>query len=148
METTQQDFDGVFRFTNATTEDFKFLWNNREYTFKAGTCSPMLISGETPENVQEIRKKAAKKLALREFYKSQGYNDLVTLGNKSAMGIPPTFNEEELAPWIQECLQPLPIAKAEVVELKTEKPKIKAFKTIGEKSDLREEFRKEISELE
>lgn len=147
METTQ-DFDGLFRFTNATNEDFTFLWNNSEYKFKAGTCSPMIIKGETLENIQEIRKKAAKKLALREFYNSQGYHDLVGIGNKSAMGIPPTFNEEELEPWIQQCLTPLPMARAEVVDLKVEKPKIKAFKTVGEKSDLREEFRKELSELE
>ena len=36
MNNTTQDFDGVFRFTNATDTDFTFLWNNVEYKFKAG----------------------------------------------------------------------------------------------------------------
>ena len=64
-----KDFDGVFRFTNWTEEDFKHLWNNIEYTFKAGTTSPMIIANETLENIQEIRKRFAYDLAVREFYK-------------------------------------------------------------------------------
>jgi len=52
-----ETFDGVFKFTNASKEDFKVLWNNKEYTFPAESTCPMIIPGEMPENVQEIRKK-------------------------------------------------------------------------------------------
>ena len=81
MNTIQQDFDGVFRFTNATADDFTVLWNNVNYTFKAGTCSPMIIKGESPENTQEIRKKFAYKLAVREFFKSEEYIGFILSGN-------------------------------------------------------------------
>lgn len=144
MNNTTQDFDGVFRFTNASTEDFTFLWNNVEYKFKAGTCSPMIIKGETPEATQEIRKKAAKKYATREFYKSEGYSELVAMGNKSSMGIPPTYDDEKLAFWIQQCLEPLPIGRAEVKEIEEPKTKIKTFRTVGEKSSLAAEFSDEL----
>ena len=143
MNNTQQDFDGVFRFTNATEEDFTVLWNNVEYTFKAGTCSPMIIKGETLENIQEIRKKFAYKLATREFFKSDDYNRLAGMGN----GLPPTYNDTVLEPWIQQCLEPLPTDKVVVKEVEVKPIKMKAFKVVGEKSDLKEEFRDEINEL-
>jgi hypothetical protein len=143
MNNTQQDFDGVFRFTNATSEDFIFLWNNIEYKFKAGTCSPMIIKNETSENVQEIRKKAAYKLAVREFFKSPEYSRLAGMGN----GLPPTYQDEVLTPWIQQCLEPLPIGKADVTEPTEAPKKMKAFKPVGANTDLKSEFAKEIEEL-
>ncbi len=145
--TTELDFDGVFRFTNASDEDIEFLWNNVKYLFKAGTCSPMIIKGEDYDNIQEIRKMWARKYATREFYKSSGYDRLVALGNKSAMGIPPTYSDDELEPWIQQCLQPLPQVKAMVTETKQVPPKMKAFKTVGEKTNLKEAFQEELNEL-
>lgn len=143
---TTQDFDGVFRFTNATDEDFKVLWNNIEYTFKAGTCSPMIIKGETLENIQEIRKKFAYKLATREFFKSDEYKRLAGMGN----GLPPTYNDEVLTDLIQQCLEPLPMAKAEVKETEVKPIKMKAFKPVGSKSleGLKDEFKGELNELE
>ncbi len=54
MENLGFDFDGVFRFTNATKEDFTALWNNKEYVFPAGTCCPIVIPDESLENIQEI----------------------------------------------------------------------------------------------
>ena len=145
--TKEIDFDGVFRFTNASTEDIEFLWNNVKYLFKAGTCSPMIIKGEDYDNIQEIRKMWARKYATREFYKSSGYDNLVALGNKSAMGIPPTYSDDELEPWIQQCLEPLPQVKAVITETKPSPSKMKAFKPVGEKTVLNEAFSKELSEL-
>lgn len=144
MNNTTQDFDGVFRFTNASTEDFKFLWNNVEYIFPAGKCSPMHIKGATDEEKQEIRKKAAKKYAEREFFKSDSYNNLVEIGNKSAMGMPPTYTDDKLTYWIQQCLEPLPIGRAEVVEKEEVKTKMKAFRPVGEKASLAAEFSDEL----
>lgn len=109
---TIPDFDGVFRFTNNTAEDFVVLWDNKEYVFQAHTSSPLIIRGETLENIQEIRKKFAYKLAEREFFKSQTYYDMVEQGNKSAGGVPPIPDPKILEPWIEECLVPLPIVIA------------------------------------
>lgn len=128
MEITNE-FDGVFRFTNATDEDFVFLWNNKEYKFPAGTSCPMLIANESLENIQEIRKKAAYKLAVREFYKGKVYKDMSKMGG----GLPPTFDDKLLQPWIDQCLVPLPKAKAEVKDLPVTGGKnIKASKAISD----------------
>lgn len=115
METIEE-FNGVFRFTNATNEDFKALWNNKEYTFPAGKMTPMLIANETPENVQEIRKKFAFKLAVREFHKGEVYNKMKDQGR----GHPATYDERILEPWIQQCLEPLPLGSMQVKDLPRE----------------------------
>ena len=62
-----ESFDGVFKFTNNTSEDFTGLWNNKEYSFPKKTSCPMIILGEPLVNIQEITKKFAYKLATREF---------------------------------------------------------------------------------
>lgn len=132
-----KDFDGVFRFTNWTEEDFKHLWNNIEYTFKAGTTSPMIIANETLENIQEIRKRFAYDLAVREFYKGKEYKRLNAMGR----GLPPTFDDKLLEPMIQRCLEPLPIVKAEVKKLEKSAVKAKVSKAVGEKDNLNYEFK-------
>lgn len=108
-----EDFDGVFRFTNATTEDFKVLWNNKEYTYPAETSCIMIIPEESSENIQSIRKKFAYKLAVREFHKSKEYKSMVKLGGLH----PATYDEKVLEPWIQQCLSPLPIGKVVTKDL-------------------------------
>lgn len=106
--------DGVFYFTNPTDEDFTVLWNNKEYTFKPKTTVPLVVSGESPENIQEIRKRFAKKLAEREFFKSKRYKELVKKGGD----LPATYNEDdEYGQMIQACLTPLPKANLEVKDL-------------------------------
>lgn len=113
------DFDGVFRFTNATDEDFIALWNNKEYLFPAGKTVALVIREETLENIQEIRKKFAYKLAVREFYKGSTYAKMSKMGN----GLPPTFDEKILEPMIEQCLTPLPIEKLVVKEGKKDNDK-------------------------
>ncbi len=137
MNNTIQDFDGIFRFTNATTEDFTGLWNNKEYTFKAGTCSKIIIPEETSENVQEIRKKWAYKLAQREFYKSDDYNAMKEQGR----GLPPTYTDSKLTEWIQQCLEPLPEGKADVIEKVVKPVQTKVAKSVGSKQNLNEMFK-------
>lgn len=129
--------DGVFYFTNNSKENFIVLWNNKEYTFPAKSCSPMLIPGEPPENVQEIRKKFAYKWAEREWYSGREYKAMAKMGQ----GLPPTRDDKVLEPLIEMCLNPLPIEKAKVKEVKKTKMNIKASKTIDEKSfDPKAEF--------
>lgn len=135
-----QDFDGVFRFTNATTEDFTTLWNNKEYTFLAGTCSPIIIPDETPYSVESIRKKWAYKLAVREFQKSKEFGKYDVTDKIK----PATYNDNVLQPWIDECLKPLPIARAEVKPLAQKTIQTKASKSITDKEDLNEVFKDEV----
>lgn len=138
MEYIQKDFDGVFRFTNPTDEDFTALWNNKEYTFPANKTVPMIIANETLENIQEIRKKFAYKLAVREFYAGKEYNKLSKMGN----GLPPTFDEKILEPMIEKCLMALPESRATV---KAGKPilneKRLSSKAVSGKDNLNEAFK-------
>jgi len=132
-----ESFDGVFRFTNFTDEDFTTLWNSVEYTFPAMSTVPLVISGESPENTQTIRKIFAKRLAQREFFKSSRYAELNGLTAKS--GVPPLVNEDvEYAQFIQKCLEPLAPATVKAKKL----PKIEASvsehtKVVGEKDSLK-----------
>lgn len=121
------DFDGTFRFTNWTDEDFIGKWNSLEYRFPAKTTSPILISDQTPLEIQSIRKHFAKALAEREFFKGRVYETLrLREGEKDDMGmIKPrgygmshagVYTIKDLTPFIQKCLEPLQIARAEVKE--------------------------------
>lgn len=146
MELTinNEEFDGVFRLTNWTDEDFIFLWNNKEYNFPAKSRCPMIIQNETLENIQEIRKKAAFKLATREWYKGSDYKKMSKMGN----GLPPTFDEKILEPLIEKALTPLPIAKATIKERKGDSERnYKASKAIGEKDNPNFVFRDEADEV-
>lgn len=110
-----EEFDGVFRFTNWTDEDFTAKWNSVAYTFPSQKTSPMIVPNETPEGVQNIRMKFARELAEREFYKSDKFKAM----NDSKHGQnPATYTESELAPFTQRCLEALPIApaKAKIVK--------------------------------
>lgn len=103
------DFDGVFRFTNFTTEDFVAKWDNIEYTFPAKKMTPMVIPNASPEQVQNIRKKFARELAIREFYNSPKFK---ALNKHTPGGTPALYNDSDLAPFSQRCLEPLPIGSA------------------------------------
>lgn len=116
-----ENFTGVFYFTNWTTEDFVGLWGGQEYHFPAESTSPMVIPNHSPIEIQHIRKKMAKDLAEREFYKSEKYNTLMKQernpdGTPRNSGIHQagTYTLNELTPFIQKCLEPLPITQARV----------------------------------
>lgn len=144
MEILEHDFDGVFRFTNATDEDFIAFWNNKEYTLPAGKTVPLIIPGEPLENIQEIRKKWAYQLATREFYKGKVYKEMSKKGN----GLPPTFDEKILEPMIEECLKPLPVSKVKVREGKKDSEKnYKGSKAISEKDNPNFVFKDEKVEV-
>lgn len=132
------NFDGTFKFTNATDEDFVFLWNNKEYVFEKGTCSPIIIADESLENIQEIRKKAAYKLATREFYKGKQYRSMSKMGR----GTPPTFDDKVLQPWIDECLKPLPVSKVKVNARKGKNEETKfTSKAVSQNDNVNEVFK-------
>ena len=121
--TLPEDFDGVFRFTNWTDEDFVGVWGGKEYHFTAERTSPMIMPEFSPLEIQHIRKKFAKNLGEREFFKSQQYgtlkkqerNDDGTVRLNSIHSAA-TYNMDQLTPFIQKCLEPLPISKAIVNE--------------------------------
>ena len=105
------DFDGVFRFTNYRDTEFKARWGGIEYTFPAQKTSPMIIPGATPEEVQSIRKKFAKEFAIEEFYKTPKFVGMNVL---TPGGTPALYTDSDLAPFVQRCLEPLPVAQAKM----------------------------------
>lgn len=124
------EFMGVFHFTNWTDEDYVHLWNNEEYTFPKESSVPMIMQKETSEAIQEIRKRFAYDLAVREFYKGSTYKKMSKMGN----GLPPIFDEKILEPMIQRCLEPLELKKATIRDV-SDKDAEKNFKSsaaIGE----------------
>lgn len=159
VEEFDADFDGIFRFTNATNEDFVTLWNNVEYTYPAGQTVPMVIKNESIENIQQIRKYFAKRLAEREYFKSKGFKEMRNGIKDKDMGrnvVPTSYNEKELQPWIDECLKSLPAGKAVVRRLPADEVITKASKPIGKGSvdgsqypsvDLNETFKESNEEL-
>lgn len=109
------DFDGIFRFTNATNEDFTAKWGGVAYTFPAMKTSPMIMSNCTPNEVQNIRKKFAKELAEREFYKGNKMKALegsTPIGSVGSFQNASTYADADLLPFINQCLEPLPVAQA------------------------------------
>lgn len=116
------DFDGVFKFTNWSNETFVGIWNKREYHFAPNTTSPMVIPEHSPLEIQQIRKKFAKDLSEREFFKSQKYELYRSpegiLGNRTMSGIHTanTYTLDDLSEGIQKCLEPLTIQRADVFD--------------------------------
>lgn len=114
------DFDGVFRFTNFTETEFKAKWGGIEYTFPPLKTTPMIIGGATPEEVQTIRKKFAKELAEREFYKSEKLKALeaqTPIGSANTFRAAAIYVDGDLQPFIQRCLEPLPIGTVKATVL-------------------------------
>jgi len=105
------DFDGVFRFTNWTDRDFAAKWDSVEYTFPAQKSTPMVIANATPLEIQSIRKKFARELAVREFYATDKFKGME---NVPPGGLPALYTDSDLTPFIQKCLEPLPQAIAKV----------------------------------
>lgn len=116
-----EDFDGTFRFTNATDEDFIGKWGNKQYLFPAQKTTPMLILDATPLEVQQIRKKFARDLGEREFFKSRAGQSM-QMGERNADGsarfnsihMAVGYTDADIAPFVQACLRPLAAAKATV----------------------------------
>lgn len=122
------DFDGVFRFTNFSNEDFTARWDNIAYTFPKLKQSPMIIPNATPEQVQTIRKKFAKELATREFYKTPKF---AQMDDRSHGQNPAIYTDSDLIPLIQKCLDPLPVEQAKVVVLPKQDERIFSRDTDG-----------------
>lgn len=119
------DFDGTFRFTNWTTEEFIGVWGKKEYHFAAESTSPMIMPEYSPLEVQHIRKKFAKDLAEREFFKSAEYDHKFMKQERNPDGTPRLnsihqagqYSMDNLTPFIQKCLQPLQLAKVTITEV-------------------------------
>ncbi len=149
--------DGVFYFTNPglvktrtlegdETLDWTGFWNNKEYLFKAKTTVPLIISGATQEETQEIRKRFAQKYGQDWFHQSKRYKELVKKGGYMPAG----YNEAtEFGAVIQACLTPLPKSQAVVKELPRESDdKFKGSKAIKSGQDLNMAFKDyEVPEL-
>lgn len=147
MDTINEEFTGVFMFTNPTNKDRKYLWNNKEYSFPAESTVPLIIPTETLENIQEIRKRFAYRMAEERVYEGEitpgGYNYLKM--KEMGGGMPPTFDPKILEPFIEECLKPLPIKRADIKQGKKidDERNYKATKALDDKEDPNFLFREE-----
>lgn len=104
----EDEDDTVFYFTNASDDDWTTQWNKVEYTFPANRRTRMAIRGESPENVQNIRKMFATRYAIDQFSKTTEFAKRNTpIENKA----PIAYNVTVLQPFIDSCLKPLPKAK-------------------------------------
>jgi hypothetical protein len=120
-----ENFDGTFRFTNWTDEDFVGVWGKKEYHFPANSTSPMIMPEHSPIEVQQIRKKFALDLAQKVFGSTEAYQKLMKQ-ERNDDGSPRlnsihgagTYSIDQLAPYIKRCLEPLPVAKMTVAESK------------------------------
>lgn len=138
-DTYNEDFSGVYYFTNPTKVPRTFLWNNKEYTFEPESRSPIIIATETLESIQEIRKRFAYRMAVDRLYEGEKtqsgyeYNKAKEMGG----GMPPTFDDKILEPFIEECLKPLPIKKTGVKAAKDvdDERNYKATKAMEEGED-------------
>lgn len=151
---TSEDFGGVYYFTNPTKEKRSYLWNNKEYTYEPESRSAMIIANETLENIQEIRKRFALRMARERLYEGElvkdengkvlfDYNKAKEMGG----GLPPTFDESILNVFVQECLKPLEIKRANVKEGKVQDDErlYKATKAMGESEDPNQLFKEETA---
>lgn len=142
-----EEFTGVFMFTNPTDKEREYLWNNKKYIFPAKSTVPLIIPLETLENIQEIRKRFAFRMAEERLYEgeitSTGFNYLEA--KEMGRGMPPTFDSKILEPWIHECLKALPVARAKVQKGKDidSDKNYKATKAVGKGADLSDVFREE-----
>lgn len=140
MNNEIEEFSGTFYFTNPTDKERTYLWNNKEYIFPAHSTVPLIIMGEPLENIQEIRKRFAYRMAEERFYESEKYVEMSKQGN----GLPPTFDPKILEPMIEECLQPQKQAKANVKEgKKDDDKKYKSTKALSAKDNPSYIFREE-----
>ncbi len=111
------DFDGVFRFTNWTDKDFIGRWDSKDYFYPANKTTPMVIMSATPLEIQNIRKKFARELAEREFFKTQKGISLASQ-ERNADGTPKfnsihmagQYSADDMKDLIQKALTPLPSA--------------------------------------
>ncbi len=135
-----ENFNGVFHFTNWSEEEFVGKWGGKEYHYAASTTSPMIIPEHSPLEIQNIRKKFAKDLAEREFFKSKNYGILQgqegTPGNRTMSGIQQagTYSMADLTPFIQKALEDLPVAPARVAI--ANRPKLEEILTKDEEGNL------------
>lgn len=124
--TLPEDFDGTFRFTNDSDDDFIGTWGKKQYRFPAHTTSPMPAAelNATPLEVQSIRKKFARDWAEQQFFKGVEYKKLLKQernddGSARLSGIhgAGTYSTDSMVSLIQRCLVPLKVSKAVVTEV-------------------------------
>ena len=106
--------DGVFYFSNTSTEPFVALWNSVEYTFAPESCSAILIPDHTAVQIQEIRKLWAYKWAEKQWFSGKEYKHLVKIGKDK----PSARDDAHLNDLVQLCLRPLPLKILEKKQVK------------------------------
>lgn len=147
VQEIEQVDEKLFPFTNYTDADFTTMWDSIEYVFPAKTTVSLtgLIPNVSLEQIQNIRKMFAKKLATLVFYGSKEFSRIDVTREESVAGhIPGNYVEADLQSFIAKCLEPLPVkgikgkdAKSNVEKLLSVDSKGKRVsKVVGETTDL------------
>lgn len=110
IQTFPENFSGVYTFTNKSDEEFKVRWDSKEYIFPPMSTTPIIIPTANSLELQGIRKKFAAEWATLQFYKTDKFKHL----NESGGSSPAPYSESDLAPFIQMCLEPLPVGQIKV----------------------------------
>lgn len=119
------NWDGTFKFTNDSDEEFIFTWAKKAYLFPARMTVDMMRMNfnATPLEVMQIRKFAATRFAEREFFKSDSAKKMESIekdehGNSKLMNFQAarSYSLSDLTPFIQSCLTPLPETTALVAD--------------------------------
>lgn len=118
-------FNGTFTFTNWTKEEFRARWNKKEYIFPPESTVPLVVLDATPIETQNIRKKFARDLAEREYFKSDKYKGLESQNPRGAVDsfkVAIGWNASDLNSLVQRALEPMAAAdiKFQVVADDTE----------------------------
>ena len=118
------DFDGDFFFSNPDDEEFIGKWGGKAYHFQPQTRSKMIISKASPEEVQQIRKKFARELGNKMFFKSQKATQMTAIERQSngepvfrSIHQANTYSDSDIAPYTQACLDPLPLTRAAITDV-------------------------------
>jgi len=117
MENDTNVLDSGLPFTNYTTSDFVAKWDGKEYTFPALSTVKMLgmIGDATIDQLKNIRAKFAMDLAVAVFYQSEKFKAMdLSVEDSQAGKTPALYTDKDIAPFVQRCLEPLPVKTAKI----------------------------------
>lgn len=144
--TIPEGFDGVFRFTNPSDEDYYGTWNKVQYYFPKKKTVPLIVPNETLESVQHIMKKFALELSTREFHKAEKFKNMERLTPPGSGLVPAPYSDMELKEYADQCLIPLESERPKMAKIAPESTTIYHTDVTQVLDDKDADNRKELAE--